>query len=93
MILSMSNKLIINFHLAGRSGKSGENNFPANVKIETPNEEDRKSFKKTCDIFIDPNCVQVQANSEELNRRIQAFISRKREHVNLLNIQEFCFHG
>lgn len=43
-------------------------------------------------IIIDPNLVQIQADSEELNRRIKSFIERKRQQVNTLNVQEFCCH-
>lgn len=43
-------------------------------------------------IVIDPNLVQIQADSEELNRRIKSFIERKRQQVNTLNVQEFCCH-
>ncbi|XP_018307920.1 molybdopterin synthase catalytic subunit [Mycetomoellerius zeteki] len=39
---------------------------------------------------VDPNLVQIRANSEELNRRIESFIERKRQHVNTVNVQEFC---
>jgi len=41
---------------------------------------------------IDPNLIQIQANSEELNRRIKSFIERKRQQVNIVNVQEFCRH-
>jgi len=41
---------------------------------------------------IDPNLVQIRANSEELNRRIESFIERKRQQVNTVNVQEFCRH-
>lgn len=43
-------------------------------------------------ITIDPNLVQIRANSEELNRRIKSFIERKRQQVNAINVQEFCCH-
>lgn len=63
------------------------------MKIEVPSEDEDKFSDAKCDVIIDPSIVQVRADSEELNRRIQAFISRKREQVNLVNVQEFCFHG
>ncbi|XP_067214501.1 molybdopterin synthase catalytic subunit isoform X2 [Linepithema humile] len=44
-------------------------------------------------IAIDPNLVQIQANSGELNRRIKSFIERKRQQVNAINVQEFCCHS
>lgn len=34
--------------------------------------------------------IQVKANAAELKRRITSFIAKKREQVNLVNIQEFC---
>lgn len=43
-------------------------------------------------IAIDPNLVQIQANAGELNRRIKSFIERKRQQVNVINVQEFCCH-
>ncbi|KAG5326070.1 RAB1A protein, partial [Acromyrmex heyeri] len=39
---------------------------------------------------VDQSLVQIRANSEELNRRIESFIERKRQHVNTVNVQEFC---
>lgn len=44
-------------------------------------------------IVIDPNLVQIRADSEELNRRIKSFIERKRQQVNTVNVQEFCCHS
>ncbi|XP_050461333.1 molybdopterin synthase catalytic subunit [Cataglyphis hispanica] len=44
-------------------------------------------------IVIDPNLIQIRANSEELNRRIKSFIERKRQQVNAVNVQEFCCHS
>ncbi|XP_070159163.1 molybdopterin synthase catalytic subunit-like isoform X1 [Polyergus mexicanus] len=44
-------------------------------------------------IVIDPNFVQIRADSEELNRRIKSFIERKRQQVNTVNVQEFCCHS
>lgn len=41
---------------------------------------------------IDPNLIQIRASSEELNRRIESFIERKRQQVNTVNVQEFCRH-
>ncbi|XP_015171240.1 PREDICTED: molybdopterin synthase catalytic subunit [Polistes dominula] len=38
----------------------------------------------------DHNLVQIKANSNELKHRIESFIERKRQQVNLVNIQEFC---
>ncbi|XP_059047983.1 molybdopterin synthase catalytic subunit isoform X2 [Achroia grisella] len=38
---------------------------------------------------IDPNLVQINVTSEELERRMQNFIERKRQQVNISNIQDF----
>ncbi|EFN84820.1 molybdopterin synthase catalytic subunit [Harpegnathos saltator] len=44
-------------------------------------------------VIIDPNHVQIQASPEELNRRIESFIERKRQQVNIVNVREFCCHS
>lgn len=44
------------------------------------------------EINVDPNLVQIKADNEELKRRIESFISRKRQQVNNVNVQEFCYH-
>lgn len=51
-----------------------------NKESETDNEIDD----------IDPDLVQIRASTEELNRRIQSFIERKRQQVNAENVLEFC---
>lgn len=43
-------------------------------------------------VVIDPSQVQIRADNEELNRRIESFIARKRQQVNAVNVQEFCSH-
>ena len=39
---------------------------------------------------IDPKYVQITASNEEIERRIESFIQRKREEVNANNVLEFC---
>ncbi|XP_042231712.1 molybdopterin synthase catalytic subunit-like isoform X2 [Homarus americanus] len=39
---------------------------------------------------VDPNFVQIVASKQELDRRIAAFQQRKREELDVLNVQEFC---
>ncbi|KAH0551307.1 hypothetical protein KQX54_001452 [Cotesia glomerata] len=39
---------------------------------------------------IIPDQIQVKASADELKRRIDSFILRKRQHVNSVNVQEFC---
>lgn len=52
-----------------------------------------QSFKQDFDKYeINLDQVQVKASADELNRRIESFILRKRQHVNSVNIQEFCRH-
>ncbi|XP_014489455.1 PREDICTED: molybdopterin synthase catalytic subunit [Dinoponera quadriceps] len=41
-------------------------------------------------IVIDPNQVQIRANAEELNHRIESFIEKKRRQANIGNVREFC---
>ena len=67
--------------------------FQTKVKIETSSEEEDVFSERKYEVINDPSFVQVRADPVELNRRIQAFIARKREQVNLLNVQEFCFRG
>ena len=43
-------------------------------------------------VIIDPSLVQIRATNEELNNRIASFIERKRQQVNIVNVQEFCCH-
>jgi len=38
---------------------------------------------------IDPSLVQIQASNEEMDRRIEAFMCRKREEIDASNILEF----
>ncbi|CAL4110828.1 unnamed protein product [Meganyctiphanes norvegica] len=40
--------------------------------------------------IVDPNLVQIVATKSELDRRITAFQKRKREELDVLNVQEFC---
>lgn len=39
---------------------------------------------------IDLDQVQVKATSEEINRRIDAFMAKKRDEINSANVLEFC---
>ncbi|XP_032683303.1 molybdopterin synthase catalytic subunit [Odontomachus brunneus] len=44
-------------------------------------------------VVIDPNHVQIQVSTKELNRRIESFIERKRRQINIMNQREFCCHS
>lgn len=59
------------------------------MEYDSEEEEEEKEESK---IIIDPNLVQIRASSNELNHRISAFIERKRQQVNIVNVQEFCCH-
>ncbi|XP_026824734.1 MAP3K12-binding inhibitory protein 1-like [Ooceraea biroi] len=68
------------------------------ITSTTAKEEDAQATlgsneKISNEIVIDPDSVQVRASWEELNRRIGAFIERKRQQVDTLNVQEFCCHS
>ncbi len=39
---------------------------------------------------VDPSLVQITASSEEINRRMDAFMARKRDELNRNNVLEFC---
>ncbi|XP_029165372.1 molybdopterin synthase catalytic subunit [Nylanderia fulva] len=80
--------------------KEGETQWKENKEctwINTLNSKDvmaAANINEVSDkIIIDPRLVQVQANSKELNRRIESFIERKRQQVNSVNVQEFCRHS
>ncbi|XP_043272710.1 molybdopterin synthase catalytic subunit [Venturia canescens] len=63
---------------------STKNRGEHRMKSECDSDED-------CDVVvIDSNQVQIRADNEELNRRIESFITRKRQQVNAVNVQEFC---
>ena len=38
----------------------------------------------------DPKCVQIMASNDEIERRMEAFMERKREEINANNVLEFC---
>ncbi|PNF34914.1 Molybdopterin synthase catalytic subunit [Cryptotermes secundus] len=42
---------------------------------------------------VPPHFIQIKAGCKEIACRISSFIKRKREQVNLGNIQDFCYHG
>ncbi|XP_058789966.1 molybdopterin synthase catalytic subunit isoform X2 [Phymastichus coffea] len=59
------------------------------VEVEVPSINENDAANK---FVIDPEQVQIKADAKELNRRIESFISRKREQVNALNLHEFCIN-
>nr|XP_012150116.1 PREDICTED: molybdopterin synthase catalytic subunit [Megachile rotundata] len=66
-----------------------ENSDVFNSEEEEEEEEEGKEESK---VIIDPNLIQIRATSDELNHRISSFIERKRQQVNIVNVQEFCCH-
>nr|CAH7763138.1 unnamed protein product [Callosobruchus chinensis] len=40
--------------------------------------------------LVPPHLIQISANNEQLNERIEKFMARKRLEINLNNIKEFC---
>ncbi|XP_076657361.1 molybdenum cofactor synthesis 2B [Halictus rubicundus] len=55
-------------------------------------EEEEEEEENVFNVEIDPSLVQIRATNEELNHRIASFIERKRQQVNMVNVQEFCYH-
>ncbi|XP_053985453.1 molybdopterin synthase catalytic subunit [Hylaeus volcanicus] len=59
-----------------------------NINLDGEKEEEDEDSK----VVIDPNLVQIRATNQELYHRIESFIERKRQQVNIVNVQEFCCH-
>ncbi|XP_050354286.1 molybdopterin synthase catalytic subunit [Nymphalis io] len=57
-----------------------------NVECNTP---DSQTTQSTIENPIDKNLIQINVSSEELQQRIQNFIQRKRDQVNISNIHDF----
>lgn len=57
---------------------------------EVNDKTDAKSVQAPKMILVDSSLVQVTASKSEIDRRIEAFIERKRNEINRTNIQEFC---
>ncbi|XP_011306690.1 molybdopterin synthase catalytic subunit [Fopius arisanus] len=72
---------------AGSDSQWKENKEWNNVVVKS-----KSRFSGRVKVEADPREVQVTVSSQELMRRIDAFISRKREQNNMFNIQEFCSH-
>jgi molybdopterin synthase catalytic subunit len=67
------------------------NNVYETVEIKSENiNENQCEENSNEDFIINPDQIQIKADDQELNRRIESFILRKREQVNLINIQGFC---
>ncbi|VEN52623.1 unnamed protein product [Callosobruchus maculatus] len=57
-----------------------------------PNRKKQKlEIKQKVDAsLVPPHLIQISANNEQLNERIEKFMTRKRLEINLSNIKEFC---
>lgn len=56
------------------------------------NEDNQSDEKKIPFHKYDSSLVQIKADKSELNKRIEAFMKRKRKEVDEWNVQEFCSH-
>ncbi|KAK4292933.1 hypothetical protein Pmani_034334 [Petrolisthes manimaculis] len=74
-----------------QDGSVAETFQEVTVKEEIiPDEEVSKRKPNNNSHEIDKNYVQIVASKEELYRRISAFQQRKRDELDVLNVQEFC---
>ncbi|XP_076758911.1 MAP3K12-binding inhibitory protein 1-like [Xylocopa sonorina] len=82
---------LLNFHNAINLQESEDVTIENGTVAEYtgPEEEEEEEEPR---VIIDSNLVQIRATSDELNNRISSFIERKRQQVNIVNIQEFCCH-
>lgn len=84
---------IDNEYISFKEEKVDFENICGTVEVETQsvnkNEVDMKDMN-TDEFVINPEQVQIKADATELNRRIESFISRKRDQVNALNMHGFC---
>ena len=72
----------------------------AKVDISSLKTESQEENKKDSNLYlsssdkpandIDPKYVQITASNDEIERRIEAFIVRKRDEINTNNVLEFC---
>ncbi|XP_023232724.1 MAP3K12-binding inhibitory protein 1-like isoform X1 [Centruroides sculpturatus] len=63
-------------------------------KYSKENERDNSIKEEFTGILpkYDSSLVQIKADKSELNKRIEAFMKRKRKEVDEWNVQEFCSH-
>ena len=59
-------------------------------KIDDSSSSDEDDECDESNPLIDPELVQITAPKEEIDRRMEAFIKRKREEINESNVLEFC---
>ncbi|GIY67428.1 MAP3K12-binding inhibitory protein 1 [Caerostris extrusa] len=70
----------------------GEDCLVENIDVPEPDsgQNHLETTEENKNISDSMNMVQLQVTEEEIKRRIQAFISRKRKEVDEKNVQEFC---
>lgn len=67
--------------------------LPEQVREQDEAGESEKQECQSVASDVPPHFIQIKAGSEEIARRISSFIERKREQVNVGNIQDFCYHN
>ncbi|XP_069959495.1 serine-rich adhesin for platelets isoform X2 [Cherax quadricarinatus] len=91
-----SSKSSASYSEENSSKSSEENSSEENLTAEESKDEMLRTRTETSPVgirqscLLDPNLVQIVASKKELDRRIAAFQQRKREELDVLNVQEFC---
>lgn len=47
----------------------------------------------SCEVDDSERLVQIRVNDSELNRRVECFLKRKRDEINLFNINDYMQHS
>lgn len=47
----------------------------------------------SCEVDDSERLVQIRVNDSELNRRVECFLKRKRDEINLFNINDYMKHS
>lgn len=64
------------------------------IDLLLPEQEDKDVINGETEVKrIPEHLIQINASTEEINKRIDAFIQRKQEEVNASNIRDFCVGG
>lgn len=61
-----------------------------NINVEDSSSDESDTESQNGHASFDPDLVQITAPKEEIDRRMEAFIKRKREEINESNVLEFC---
>ncbi|KAI9558650.1 hypothetical protein GHT06_015439 [Daphnia sinensis] len=68
----------------------GAPEWKSNKECPWTKREEEKSIKRKVLDSATTDCVQIKASNAELEKRISAFMERKRAESDVFNIQEFC---